>query len=52
MNYELLVEPVTYLTVNCGLQMCCKQPYVHCGLTPLYENDLWLTLIFNLNLKF
>ena len=38
MNYELLVEPVTYLTVYCGLQMCCKQPYVHCGLAPLYEN--------------
>ena len=51
MNYELLVEPITYLTVNCGLQMCCKQPYVYRGLTPLYENHLLLASIFNLNLK-
>ena len=51
MDCELLVEPVTCLTVNCGLQMCCKQPYVHYGLASLYENHLLLTSIISLNLK-
>ena len=51
MDYELLVEHVTCLTMNCGLQMCCKQPYVHCGLASLYENHLLLVPVVSLNLK-
>ena len=51
MDYELLVEHVTCLTMNCRLQMCYKQPYVHCGLASLYENHLLLVLVVSLNLK-
>ena len=51
MDCELLVEPVTCLIVNCGLQMCHKQPYVHYGLAPLYENHLLLVPVVSLNLK-